>query len=222
MIKADYWDIKPHTERKFDILEKYLNAWADIIASWYKKKNWASWQTPYYIDCFSGRGMYHRNTNLNSVNGSPLIAIDILLKKKELYEEKFKIRINPKCRFIEKVPRFANDLKKFTEPFQNKLDIKIFQSDFNDVIGDIIKETGSSPAFFFVDAGGIKELRKESVEKIVTKPGARDILLNYIVDGQLRIGGLAQSIFDGNYKGKQFEGAFKTIERLHQKCFACK
>ena len=57
-------------------------------------------------------------------------------------------------------------------------------------------------------------MKQESVEKIISKKGARDILLNYVVDGQIRIGGLAQSIFDGRYKGKRPEGAFKTIERL--------
>lgn len=214
MIRANYWDIKPHTQRKLDILEKYLNAWSDIIFSWYKKENWKSWKTPYYIDCFSGRGMYHRKPKDNCVKGSPLIAIEILLRKKTLYEEKFSIKINPKCRLIEYDPKSAKELQEFVEPYANKIDIKIIQKDFNDAIGDIIKETGFSPAFFFVDAGGIKELRKESVETIITKSGARDILLNYVVDGQLRIGGLAQSIFDGSYKGKRIDGAFKTIERL--------
>ncbi|HEX5169525.1 MAG TPA: three-Cys-motif partner protein TcmP [Cyclobacteriaceae bacterium] len=214
MIKTDYWNIKPHTERKLLILQKYLHAWSDIMLSWYKKKGWESWKTPYYIDCFSGRGMYHKGDKLDSVKGSPLIAMDILLEKKKMYEEKYNIKINPRFRFIEYKAKWANELKKFVEPYNEKLDIKVYPSDFNDVIADIINETGFSPTFFFVDAGGIKELRKESIEKIVTKPGARDILLNYVVDGQKRIGGLAQSIFDGSYKGKQIEGAFKTIERL--------
>jgi len=215
MIKSDYWEIKPHTERKLEILDKYLNAWADIIIATYQKnQSWQAWKTPYYIDCFSGRGMYHKNGKLNSVKGSPIIAIEKLIAKTKQLEEKFNVQICPKCILIEYNSKFANELEKFIEPYKDSLDIKIYHNDFNDVIGNVIDATGYSPALLFVDAGGIKELKKESVDKIITKKGARDILLNYVVDGQIRIGGLAQSIFDGRYKGKRIDGAFKTIEQL--------
>lgn len=215
MIKPDYWNIKPHTERKLEILDKYLNAWCDILFKYFHKNpTWKAWQTPYFIDCFSGRGMYHKNKILNSVKGSPIVAIEKLIEKKTVFEKKYDKNIFPKCRLIECVPEYAQELEGFVSTYKNEIDIKVLCGDFNDLIGSIVTETGYSPTFFFVDAGGIKELKKESVEKIVTKSGARDILLNYIVDGQIRIGGLAQSIFDGTYKGKQLNGAFKTIERL--------
>ncbi len=215
MIKSDYWNIKPHTERKLEILDKYLNAWCDIIFKYYQKNpSWTAWQTPYFVDCFSGRGMYHKNGKLNSVKGSPIVAIEKFIEKKNSFQTKQNIYINPKIRLIEYVPEYASELESFVSTFANDIDIKVVYGDFNETIGDIVTETGYSPTFFFVDAGGIKELKKESVDKIVTKNGARDILLNYVVDGQIRIGGLAQSIFDGTYKGNRMEGAFKTIERL--------
>lgn len=37
-------------------------------------------------------------------------------------------------------------------------------------------------------------------------------MLNYIIGGPRRIGGLAKSIFDGSYKGKNIEKDFKTIK----------
>lgn len=215
MIRKDYWEIKPHTERKLEILDKYLNAWCDILFSLYvKNQKWNAWQTPYYIDCFSGRGMYHKKGKNDSVKGSPIIAIEKFIEKKKYYLEKHSVNINPKIRLIEFDPTFASELEKFVEPYKSEIDIQVINDDFNNAIGNIISETGWSPAFFFVDAGGVKELKAESVEKIVSKKGARDILLNYVVDGQIRIGGLAKSIFEGNYKGKRLPGAFKTIERL--------
>ncbi len=215
MIRRDYWEIKPHTERKLDILDKYLNAWCDILFSLYvKNPKWIAWQTPYYIDCFSGRGMYHKNGKTDCVNGSPLVAIEKFIKKKNYYYEKHSVILKPRIWLIEHHPKFAKELENFTNQYKNQIDIKVINDDFNNVIGQLITETGWSPAFFFVDAGGVKELKAESVEKIVTKKGARDILLNYVVDGQIRIGGLAKSIFDGNYKGKRLPGAFKTIEQL--------
>lgn len=215
MIKSDYWEIKPHTERKLEILRKYLIAWCDIIFSKYQKnQNWKGWQTPFYVDCFSGRGMYHKGDKKNCIQGSPLLSIEILLNKKKILEEKFSTKIFPKCRLIEYKQKSANELRKFIEPYKDQIDIEVLNDDFNTVIEKVVSECGSSPAFFFVDPGGIKELKGESVEKIVTKPGARDILLNYVVDGPTRIGGLAKSIFDGSYKGKKVEGAFKTINVL--------
>jgi len=215
VIKSDYWNIKPHTERKLEILDKYLNAWCDIIFKYYQKNpSWTAWQTPFYVDCFSGRGMYHKNGELDSVKGSPIVAIEKFIEKKKSFEQKLNILIKPRIRLIEFVPDYAQELDSFVKPYSEDIDIKVLCGDFNDLIGSVVNETGYSPTFFFVDAGGIKELKKESVEKIVTKNGARDILLNYVVDGQIRIGGLAQSIFDGTYKGNRIEGAFKTIERL--------
>jgi three-Cys-motif partner protein len=215
MIKPDYWNIKPHTERKLEILDKYLNAWCDIIFKYYQRNPaWTAWQTPYFVDCFSGRGMYHKDGKLDCVKGSPIVAIEKFIEKKNSFEKKHNVKIKPKFRLIEFIPEYATELDRFVQPFKDQLDIEVRCGDFNSLIGGVVNETAYSPAFFFVDAGGIKELRKESVEKIVTKKGARDILLNYVVDGQIRIGGLAQSIFDGTYKGKQLSGAFKTIERL--------
>ncbi len=215
MIKPDYWNIKPHTERKLEILDKYLSAWCDIIFKYYQKNTaWTAWETPYFVDCFSGRGMYHKNGELNSVKGSPIIAIEKLIEKKNVFEKKYSVKIKPKIRLIEFSPEYAAELNDFVTPFKKQIDIKVLCGDFNELISDVVNETGYSPTFFFVDAGGIKELKKDSVEKIVTKKGPRDILLNYIVDGQTRIGGLAQSIFDGTYKGRKLDGAFKTIERL--------
>ncbi len=215
MIKSDYWNIKPHTERKLEILDKYLGAWCDIIFKYYQfNPSWSAWRTPFFVDCFSGRGMYHKNGKLDSVKGSPIVAIEKFIEKKRIFEEKYEIKIQPKFRLIEFVPEYASELDKFVESYKSEIDIKVLCGDFNDLIEGVVQETRYSPTFFFVDAGGIKELRKESVEKIVMKKGARDILLNYVVDGQIRIGGLAQSIFDGTYKGNRLEGAFKTIERL--------
>jgi three-Cys-motif partner protein len=215
MIKSDYWNIKPHTERKLEILHNYLEAWCDIIFAYYRDNpNWTAWKTPFYIDCFSGRGMYHKGGNLNSVKGSPVIAIEKLIEKKEFLKNKFGIEISPKVRLIEYVPNWASELSEFVKPYKHQIDIKIYNADFNVAINEIVLETGFSPTFFFVDAGGIRELKKESVEKIVTKKGARDILLNYVVDGPKRIGGLGKSIINGTYRGKRIEGAIKTIEQL--------
>jgi three-Cys-motif partner protein len=145
MIKPDYWNIKPHTERKLQILDKYLNAWCDIIFKYYHKNpEWTAWQTPFFVDCFSGRGMYHKDGKLDSVKGSPLIAIEKFIEKKKLFEQKFKVIIKPKIKLIEFVPEYAKELELFTEKYSNEIDIKVLNGDFNDLIGKVVNETGYS------------------------------------------------------------------------------
>ena len=177
MINRDYWDLSdnPHTELKLEMLEKYLSAWADILLGQYRlRQDWFAYRTLYYIDCFSGRGKYHKNGKNDCIAGSPLIALKIASAKKELYREKYGLDIEIKCRFVEAKQKSAKELREFCKPYENKVDLKIYDDDFNNVIGDLVKETDYSPTFFFVDAGGIKELKKESVSKIISKKGARD------------------------------------------------
>jgi three-Cys-motif partner protein len=217
MINKDYWDLtdNPHTELKLEMLSKYLFAWADILLAQYQKnQTWKDWATLYYIDCFCGRGKYHKNGSKDCINGSPLISLENALVKQTAYKEKYGLDIKIKCVFIDSHKQSTEELAVFCKPYKGKVDYEIIYGNFNDVIEKVVKETGSSPAFFFVDAGGIKELKKESVRKIISKKGARDIMLNYVVGGTRRVGGLAKSIFDGRYKGKDIEKEFKIINSL--------
>lgn len=104
MINKDYWDLtdNPHTELKLEMLSKYLFAWADILLAQYQKNpGWKDWSTLYYIDCFSGRGKFHKNGNLNCIDGSPLIALENALLKQDSYKEKYNLDIRIKCIFID-------------------------------------------------------------------------------------------------------------------------
>src|SRR6266540_6658781 len=90
MGREDLWDItkREHTQLKLDILEEYLKAWAQIIGN--------KFPDSYYVDCFAGRGKYHKNGVKNCVFGSPLVAQKIGLeiqaqKNKKGKSYKFKI-----------------------------------------------------------------------------------------------------------------------------------
>ncbi len=217
MINKDYWDLSdnPHTELKLEMLSKYLFAWADILLAQYKKNTaWKDWSTLYYIDCFCGRGKYHKNGIQNCINGSPLIALENALLKQNFYKDNHNLEIKIKCIFIDSHKGSTEELAHFCKAYDGLVEYEIIYADFNSVIEGVVKKTGKSPAFFFVDAGGIKELKKESVGKIISKSGARDIMLNYVVGGTRRVGGLAKSILDGRYKGKNIEKEFKIINSL--------
>lgn len=217
MIKSDYWDLttNPHTEVKLSILSKYLPAWADILFGQYRKNvTWVSWRTLYYVDCFAGRGKYHKNGKQDCVDGSPILALKTAVAKQQHIKEKFNLDVEIKCRFIEHKSKSVQELKSFCSEYDGKVDYKILDGNFSDLIHDVVVETGNSPAFFFVDPAGIREMRKQSVDKIIRKKGARDIMLNYIVDGPRRVGGLDRSIREGTYKGKDIVKHMKVIKTL--------
>jgi three-Cys-motif partner protein len=191
MPKNNFWDLtyRPYTQLKLRILNEYLHAWTTIFFSISSQKHWHNWQEVYYVDCFAGRGKYHKNRNENSVDGSPLLA----LKCASEFQRNSKYKgVKMKCIFVENDKNVAKNLREFCESYEDRGDYEIYEDDFNNVIAKIINETNYHPAFFFVDPDGIKELKKESIETIVNRKGPTDILLNYIKGGVERIAGLAK------------------------------
>lgn len=189
MSKKDYWDLtdRPHTKLKLEIYKKYLDSWCII----FENQSWC--QEVFIIDCFAGKGIYKDGNNF--VDGSPLITINAakkfqkdFLKKAKKNKASFKI----KCIFIERDNSYCENLKTLLMPYSKDVDFEIIPKDFNDVIGDEIKKIGNKPVLIFIDPFGIKGVKKESILSIVNKPGAKDILFNYINEGIIRVGGLAK------------------------------
>ena len=93
--------ISPHTIKKFEIIEKYIEEWA------FKLLQNKSCKKLIYIDCMSNCGVYKTNTN-DEVNGSPLRVAKVLSdisckfpnKSIELY---FNDISEEKIKFLEKL-----------------------------------------------------------------------------------------------------------------------
>jgi len=215
MIKNDFWDLsrRPYTQLKLKILKEYLDFWARVFFSQASKnKNFRKWQDIYYIDCFAGRGKYHCNGQKNIIDGSPLIALKCAVKFQK--DPKYK-GVKMHCILIEKYRKTSQNLEKFCGPYKRKINFKIYkEKDFNNVIQNIIDKINYHPTFFFIDPDGIKELKKASLEKIVNRKGATDILLNYIKGGVERIAGLTKKKIPGILNQKVSTRDIKTIKCL--------
>lgn len=214
MAKNNFWDLtyRPYTQLKFKILEDYLRAWATIFfhqAS--EHHNWEAWQELYYVDCFAGRGKYHKDDEEDVIGGSPLIALKCALgfQQNPKYRE---VKMN--CIFIENDVKIALKLEEFCESYRGIVNYEIHKGDFNVIISGIIKKINHHPAFFFVDPDGIKELKRKSIEEIVNRNGATDILLNYIKGGVERITGLARKKLPEILNQTVSPGDIKTITNL--------
>ena len=215
MPRNSLWDLtyRPYTLLKLKILEKYLQAWASIFFSTAtRERGWKKYQEMYYIDCFAGRGKYHKDGKKNIIDGSPLIS----LKCASEFQKKQKNKgVKMNCIFVEINKRLSGDIGKFCGPYTKRVDFEIHrQKDFNVVISQILDKIDGHPAFFFIDPDGIKGLKKESLKRIVARRGPTDILLNYIKGGVERITGLTKkripNILDQNLSVKDI----KTIKVL--------
>ena len=217
MTKNDYWDLtyRPYSRLKLNILREYLWVWAKIFFSTATKhRDWNAYQEVYYVDCFAGRGRHHFNGQQDIIDGSPLIALKCALN----FQGKYK-GVRMKCIFIELNKNSSYELEKFCEIYKGKVEFELYkQKDFNNVITGILNKINYHPTFFFIDPDGIKEIQKQSIEEIVNRKGATDILFNYIKGGVERITGITKSkivdILNKKIPLKKAQKYLKTIKRL--------
>ena len=183
--KEDIWDItsREQTKIKLDILKKYLKPWADIIGEHFPEA--------YYVDCFAGRGKYHKDGLKDCVSGSPLIALDVALNVQQRKKQKKGKNFKMKVIAIEsnRVNHAALSAFVGESNSNNEVEVTIHHGNFTDLIGPIVKTTDSSPAFFFIDPTGIK-VPKEALDVIIDKNGPTEIFLNYMTMGVRRVAGL--------------------------------
>ena len=189
MSKNDIWDItnRQQTQIKLDILRKYLRAWAIIIGSYFT--------TAYFVDCFAGRGKYHKDGQENIVSGSPLIGLEISLEVKKIKQKKgrsFDLNVVA----IEADKNNLIPLKEFIRKTDadGAVKVEFYESKFEEAIPNIIKKISNAPAFFFVDPYGVKGINKEALDLIVNRKGSTEIFLNYMKMGITRMSGQHKNI----------------------------
>src|SRR6266496_3806589 len=75
MTTGTTWEIKPHTKAKHELLERYLDAWFPILASWNERV--------LFIDGFAGPSVY-----ASGEPGSPRVAIASAMKQQHFLKGK--------------------------------------------------------------------------------------------------------------------------------------
>lgn len=211
-MNKNYWDLtnRPHTERKLQILEAYIYPWARIIFNQWLKKYWKTYKIAYFVDCFAGRGKYHKNEKLNSINGSPLIALECA----KFFKEEYKGEVQLKCIFIEKKEQYFSDLRKFCNPYKSSIKPLIIKGDVNEEIDNVLKIINNNAALFFIDPFQLSDLDNQTIRKIIHKKGPNDIILNYICGTNRVIGAIKRMILKNELTNKTYK-LIKSIEKFH-------
>jgi len=207
MVNDDLWDIagRQQTEIKLDILRKYLRAWAIIVGEHFPKA--------YFVDCFCGRGKYHKGSEQDSVFGSPLIALAVADEVKKIKAKKGRqfdlsvIAVDSDGRNIADLKRFAADYAK-----NGETPLETMESEFESAMPGVIKKISGSPAFFFIDPYGIKGVTKKALDLMVNRTESTEIFLNYMKMGVQRVAGQHKNVGHENETIRIM--ASKTVKHL--------
>ena len=210
------WDItnKPHTKNKLEIIQAIFDMWLTVWNG-EKQQKWANKEW-YVMDLFAGAGIYFDGKN--KISGSSLILLENILNQKDKLEmNEIKIKL-----FLVEIKKqnFA-DLKKNIEAFLNShkeikniVEVHFYQEDCNTAINDILKKISNSyknPLFVLIDPYGL-QIKKETINKIAELGNPKDILLNYILEGVRRVGGVYKKGQKGAVLNKKEITTIKTFK----------
>lgn len=214
MVKnEELWDItnRPSTKTKLEILEKVFDIWLTI----WNKQNWISNEW-YILDLFAGRGKYFDGGN--DVNGSPLIFLKKISDKIERLRSDIKIKLF----LVEKDSQVFEELNENVRCFfkektslEEKIEVKFFQDDCNNAIENILSQITKDrkhPLFILIDPTGL-QIKKSTIEKIVSLRNPKDIMFNYILEGVRRTAGIAKK---ARHRGELSMREIKTVGTLKE------
>lgn len=164
------WDIEPHTKAKHEILERYLDAWFPILATYN--------QRIVYIDGFCGPGRYK-----GGEDGSPIIAI-----KKALNH--FGRLQNREISFIfiderkDRIDHLKSEIASMNIPsnFLIHTDVSEFEKTVGQILNDLkSKNLNLAPTFAFVDPFGFKGIPFSLVKELLSNPKT-EVFINIMAD----------------------------------------
>ena len=164
------WEIEPHTKAKHEILERYLDAWFPILATYN--------QRIVYIDGFCGPGRYK-----GGEDGSPIIAI-----KKALNH--FGRLQNREISFIfidereDRIDHLKSEIAAMNIPsnFLIHTDISEFEKTVGQILSDLKSNNHSlAPTFAFVDPFGFKGIPFSLIKDLLSN-SKTEVFINIMAD----------------------------------------
>lgn len=164
---------KDWSARKHDVLVGYVRAFCRALSRQEQNK------TIWYVDGYAGAGVFREDDDPNNDGepGSPVLAA----------RETQKLEYNIQCLNIEEDNENYQSLVRETAQFEHVSNI---HADFNGVIDEVLERVNGSPAFFFLDPFGTKDLPMEGlIDRIAMRKQPTDILVRYATETVWRLAG---------------------------------
>lgn len=161
MASAFFQEQREWSSRKHGILARYLKPFCQALSGQ------AQQGAIYYIDCFAGAGAYKLEDG-SSVDGSPVLAAKIALS----------LPYTIKCLNVESDPQNFASLEENTRAYKGV--VINFQGNIEQHLGAILQSIGNSPALFFLDPFGIKDIPITGLmDAIAQRRAITDALIRY-------------------------------------------
>ena len=212
------WNItnKPHTKNKLEIIQAVFDMWLTVWNG-EKQQNWVNKEW-YVMDLFAGTGLYFDGKN--KISGSSLVLLENIVNQADkLTKNEVKIKLF----LVEIKKQNFDNLKKNIEIFLNShkeikniIEVHFYKENCNTVINDILKKINNSyknPLFVLIDPYGL-QIKKQTINKIADLENSKDILLNYILEGVRRAGGVYKKGQKGTTLNKKEITTIKTFEEF--------
>lgn len=179
-------ELKDWSERKLNILEKYLDPFTKILGSQNRSKY------VYYIDAFAGAGLYGDGSKGSAVRAAELA------QQYERDNKAYRLR----CINVEADQRNFTNLQKNTAQFGN-LVINL-PGKFVDNVAQVLDQISNSPALCFLDPFGIKGIDAwEVIQQIIRRGSPTDFWIRFDYTTLFRLAGFYDS--DAIMAGKNVE-----------------
>ena len=177
-------ELREWSERKLNILEKYLDPFTKILSGQTKKV--------YYVDAFAGAGIYSDGSK-----GSAVRAAELARKYRD---EGKSYRLS--CINVEANKGNYHNLQENTSAFDADLVLNL-QGTFADNADQILNKIDGSAALCFLDPFGVKGIPWELIQRLINRGSPTDFWIRFDYITLLRLAGFHNSSAPGAAKNVQ-------------------
>ncbi|MBA3947567.1 MAG: three-Cys-motif partner protein TcmP [Herpetosiphonaceae bacterium] len=181
-------EIKEWSERKLNILKKYLEGATKILGGR---------GLVYYVDGFAGRGWYGKEGEPQTP-GSPLQAAQ-LAQQYQAEAKPYQMR----CINVESDPQRFQELVRATTPYAHL--VTNLPGAFASNIPRILKDTGNYPVICFLDPFGVDGMDWPDVQRLIARQGITDLWIRFDANEVRRRDGYYSQIGTTVGADKQFD-----------------
>ena len=179
--REHFEDYREQTQVKHSILSAYLPAYYHILKRWSNNL--------VYIDGFAGPGAYVQTATGKTFDGSPLLALQLIVSNEDFSKQVSTI-------FIESDDVLFNQLKDRVDSFYKehpKIRKPLYRlGTFSDALNEILSKLAGklAPTFLFVDPCGVSGTSFDTIRAVMENEKCEAFIF-FNIDGVRRIAGLA-------------------------------
>lgn len=175
---------KPAAVLKHAVFTAYAHPFFSMVGSHHKGPMW-------FIDGYAGPGKYAADGTSEQVNGSPIVALELARKQRELSPPR-----DVRCAFIEAKKTYFDQLMQNVQPFKDDgLQVELFQGNVAERLAEAWTQVDDNPVLTFIDPFGVSAVSREQMTGTLLSKDRKtssEVLVNLNIEAISRHGGCLQ------------------------------